>query len=88
MISKKAENQNGEMKKVLRYCIKFGKTTGIDTPTAIQKYIGARKGEIFQEKEKIRKAKLKIKKIETIRILAEKALTNFWIKETYKRRIK
>jgi len=88
MIGKKAENQNGEMKKILQYCIKFGKTTGADTPTAIERYIKARKGEIFQEKEKIRKARLKIKKIEVTKILAEKALTNFWIKETDKRKIK
>lgn len=76
------------MKKILQYCIKFGETTGIDTPTTIGRYIGARKGEISREKEKIRKARLKIKKIEVIKILAEKALTNFWIKETDKRRRK
>lgn len=84
MTGKKIKNQKEEKKKILEGCIRFGQTTGIDMPTAIQKYIGARKGEIFQEKEKIRKAGLKIKKIEAIRILAEKALTNFWIKETDK----
>ena len=72
----------------MQYCIKFGQTIGVDTPTAIEKYIGARKGEISQEKERIRKARLKIKKIEVIKILAERAFTNFWIKETEKRKNK
>jgi len=81
MIRKKVENSNKEMKKILEGCIRYGETTGIDTPTAIGRFIRARKGEISQEKERIRKARLKIKKIEAINILAEKALTNFWIKE-------
>ena len=88
MISKKARNQNKKMKKILEGCIRFGQTTGVDTPTAIERFIDARKGEISKEKEKIRKAELKIKKIEVSRILAEKVLTNFWIKETDKRKIK
>ena len=88
MIRKKIENQEIEMEKILKDCIKFGKTVGIDTPTAIERYIGARKGEISREKETIRKARLKSKKIEVIKILAEKALTNFWIKETDKRKVK
>jgi len=88
MAGKKKVTQKTEMKKILAGCIGFGQTTGIDTPTAIQRFISARKGEVSQEKEKIRKAKLKIKKIEVIRILAEKVLTNFWIKETNKRKIK
>lgn len=88
MAGKKTENRKAEIKKIWKDCVKFGKTIGIDTPTAIERYIGARKGEISQEKEKIRKAKLKIKKIEVIKILAEKSLTNFWIKETGKRKVK
>lgn len=88
MMAKKIKNEEIEVKKILKDCVKFGKTMGIDTPTAIERYIGARKGEISEEKEKIRKAKLKIKKIEVIKILAEKTLTNFWIQETGKRKIK
>ena len=88
MAGKKKVTQKTEMKKILEGCIRFGQTMGIDTPTAIERFIGARKEEISQEKEKIRKAKLKIKNIEVIRILAEKVLTNFWIKETNKRKIK
>lgn len=88
MAGKKIENQEIEMKKILEGCIKFGKTTGIDTPTAIERFVRARKGEIFQEKEKIRKARLKIKKAELMKTLAEKALTNFWTKETERRKIK
>lgn len=82
------ENQAIEMKKILKDCIKYGKTIGVATPTAIEICLKARKGEIFEEKEKIKKARLKIKKIEAIKILIEKVLTNFWIKEMDKRRKK
>lgn len=88
MIAKKIKDEEIEVKKILKDCAKFGKTIGIDVPTAIERYIGARKGEISREKEKVRKAKLKIKKIEAVKILAEKALTDFWIKETDKRKVK
>jgi hypothetical protein len=74
--------------KVLQYCANLSETTGSDLPTAITRYIEARKGEIFEEKEKIRKARLKIKKIETEKNQAENALTNFWISEIDKRNYK
>ena len=88
MTGEKMVTRKTELEKILEGCIRFGQTTGIDTPTAIERFIGARKGEISQEKEKIKKVKLKIKKIEVIIILAEKVLINFWIKETDKRKIK
>lgn len=78
----KAKLENKKINKILKSCINFGKTTGIDTPTAIERYIHARKGEIFQEKRKIMDAKLKINRIQKEVLLAESSLTRFWIKET------
>lgn len=81
-----SKDQKVAMRKILKDCIKYGETAGIDTPTAINVYIEVRKGEIRQEEEKIEKAKLKIETIKARKALAGETLINFWVRETDKRK--
>ncbi|MBI4138289.1 MAG: hypothetical protein HY482_01695 [Candidatus Wildermuthbacteria bacterium] len=82
------QRRKDSVEKVLHDCIKYAETRRIDTPTAFAEYIKARQGEIFKEKSKIESSRAKIKHLEKQKMLAEEALTRFWIKESICRRKK
>lgn len=83
---KTTKNFDKEVEQMLEQCTQFGKLEGSDTPTAIGRYITSRKAEISQEKEKIKKARIKIKKLQEYSMIANDALTLFWTRETDKRK--